>query len=271
MVLAAILLAVLAAGLLLGVPRARLWALLAGAWVAALALALILPRAVSLRMLGWDWRAMLIVTALGLLMALYIHLIRRLRRLSGIDALRSEADAARAEGAALQAGIAAARAHRRAEAMRVPASDTAPPVLVAGPARVAAPICLALADAGVTRIALAGEGTEPVARAIAALHPGCHVSEGAAVEGCAVVLAVGDAAALGRACAAAGVVLVHGWLADAQPQVAIRHPASDDPGIADPHGSDAIPRDGSAQLLGALMARAALDLLHGPQAAGRGA
>src|SRR5690606_4251292 len=235
----------------MGLAGARLWALLAGAWLAALALALVLPRAVSLRLLGWDWRVMLIATGLGLLVALYVWMIRRVRRLSGVGRLRAEAEAARAEGAALQAGIEAARAQARAEAARGqlaaaqageaaevsepaapsvaqagadtdPASPAAgeegagPPVLVCGPHQVPGPRGLALAAAGAGRVTLAGEGAALGAAAHASLHPACRITPAAMqppVAGCALVLAAGgDVAALNRDCVAAGVPLLHGWL-----------------------------------------------------------
>lgn len=272
MVLVAILLGVLAVGLLTGLAGARLWALLAGAWLAALALALVLPRAVSLRLLGWDWRLMLIATGLGLLVAAYIGMIRRLRRLSGIGQLRAEAEAARAEGAALQAGLDATRAQARAEAARgqlaaaragqaaeaPPARSVAaacadagrasaaageegaaPPLLVCGPRQVTAPLCLALAAAGAGRITLAGKGAEAAAAAVASLYPACQITAAALpppVAGFALVLgAGGEVAALNRDCVAAGVPLLHGWLEGGAAQVALWHPAAGAPCLACHH------------------------------------
>lgn len=263
MVLAAILLAVLAGGLLLGLSRVRLAGLLAGAWAAGLALALILPRAVSLRLLGWDWRAMLIATGLGLAVAGYVHMIRRVRRLSGIDRLRAEAEAARAEGAALQAGLDAARAQARADALRAPPAPAAPPapgrqaVLVHGPDAVTAPLCLVLAGAGITRITLAGGGGGAVACAVSALHPACRVDAADAPrpEGHALALVVGDAPA------PAGLPLVRGWLEGTRAHLAARHAATG------PHDGEAPP--GHAAILGALMAGEALALLDEPARPGR--
>lgn len=116
MLVASLMILVTAGGLMLELPRRRLLGLLAGIWLGAFALTLVLPDALALRVLGWDWRSMLIGTAAGGLVWGYRRVLLAARRRSGVETLRHEAETARAQGAALQAGIAADRARARADA-----------------------------------------------------------------------------------------------------------------------------------------------------------
>lgn len=275
MVLVAALLAVLVAGRLLGLAGRHVRALVAGIWLAALALALIAPAGLSLRWLGWDWRVMLIVTGLGGLAALYVGVIRHARRRSGIGRLRAEAEAARTEGAAVQARIRATRAQARAAALRAVVAEGEGcgwgAVLVLGPAAVTAPLCLALAEAGTVRVGLSGQGASAVADAVAALYPGCRLrplDTVPPVAGCALVIAAdGEAEAIGAACVAAGVPLLHGRLEGGAARLRLWHPGagwSGVPGVGPaPSGAAAPDVDGrgTGALLGAVLAVRALALL----------
>lgn len=112
-----------------GLQAARRRILLGGAWGAAFVLTVLLPQREAIRLLGWDWRAMIVASFCIALLYLYYRLVSQARQQSGVDSLREQADLSERQGRVLKA---------QSEALRAQASlsqlDAATPALPRGAA-----------------------------------------------------------------------------------------------------------------------------------------